>query len=294
MSKYTTEVRYICENYAGYKESQDYDKVDEIIDIAKDSIFSSFPIFDESYRSVIERKILKHYYTREIGLETVGLWKLKLNTKLEEIMPYYNQLYKSELFKFNPLYDIDYTRTNNRNRSGNNDRTNNGTKDSNIARQNNRAKDEELKRENTMLNNSSLSTNSNENRNNTDRYSDTPQGGLNGMTSVDVNNMYLSNARIINESTNNNANQSSNEIGNNNEKANNTERENTNEVTILSDKNADNEQAVFNDTESYLEYVQGKNGGNSYSKLLKEYRETFLNIDMMIIDELQPLFMGIW
>lgn len=69
-----------------------------------------FPIFDESYRSVIETKILRHYYTREIGLETVGLWKLKLNTKLNEIMPYYNKLYKSELIEFNPLYDVELTR----------------------------------------------------------------------------------------------------------------------------------------------------------------------------------------
>lgn len=39
---------------------------------------------------------------------------------------------------------------------------------------------------------------------------------------------------------------------------------------------------------------KGKDGTQSYSKLLEEYRQTILNIDMMIIDELSPLFMGIW
>ena len=30
------------------------------------------------------------------------------------------------------------------------------------------------------------------------------------------------------------------------------------------------------------------------SKYIKEFRETMLNIDMMVIEELEPLFMQIW
>ena len=94
MSKYTTEVRFICERYAGLSESAGYAEVDSIIDEAIPNIFDfDYPIFDESYRNVLNHKILKHYYTREIGMETVGLWKLKLNTKMNEIMPYFNERY---------------------------------------------------------------------------------------------------------------------------------------------------------------------------------------------------------
>lgn len=50
---------------------------------------------------------------REIGTETYGLWHLYLDTTLNEIMPYYNKLYETELLKFNPLYDIDLKRTHN-------------------------------------------------------------------------------------------------------------------------------------------------------------------------------------
>lgn len=39
--------------------------------------------------------------------------------------------------------------------------------------------------------------------------------------------------------------------------------------------------------------VDGKNSGESFSKMLEQYRQTFLNIDMMIIDELNGLFMGV-
>ena len=63
MSKYTTEVRFICENACGYRESQDYDKIDEIIAGSLSKIFDfDFPIFDENYRGVLETKILRHYY----------------------------------------------------------------------------------------------------------------------------------------------------------------------------------------------------------------------------------------
>ena len=111
MSKYTTEVRFICEEKAGLKRSEGFNSVDEIIIAAAPNIFNfSYPIFDGTYKLPLEVKILRHYYTREIAFETFGLWQLKLQTKLNEIMPYYNQLYDTETIRFNPLYDIDLTR----------------------------------------------------------------------------------------------------------------------------------------------------------------------------------------
>lgn len=110
MSMYTTELRYICESYAGLTESAGYNNIENVIKKALPKIFDfDFTIFDEEYRTVLETKIVKHYYTREICEETVGLWKLRLNTKMNEIMPYYNQLYKAWSVDFNPLYDTDIT-----------------------------------------------------------------------------------------------------------------------------------------------------------------------------------------
>lgn len=40
---------------------------------------------------------------REIGLETLELFRYFMRMKMWEIMPYYNQLYKSELIEFDPL-----------------------------------------------------------------------------------------------------------------------------------------------------------------------------------------------
>lgn len=104
MSKYTTEVRYICESLATDKSS-----IDTTIATSRAKIFDfDYPIFDENYRAVLETKFLQHYYTREICCETVGRWKLFLKTALNEIMPKYNYLYAiKELEGFNPLWDTD-------------------------------------------------------------------------------------------------------------------------------------------------------------------------------------------
>ena len=143
MSKYTTEVRFICESKSGLENSSGAYNVDEVIAGAWNKIFTSkAPFFDESYRSVLCQKILKHYYLREICCETVGIWKLWMNERLETIMPYYNQLYESELIKFEPLNDVNLTRKHDRTVEGTEERngetsdtangtreiTNNGTK----------------------------------------------------------------------------------------------------------------------------------------------------------------------
>lgn len=107
MSKYTTQVRYICESLAGNKPS-DNSNYDDVITKAAPLIFKNYPIFDESHRSILNEKILRHYYTREIAYETSGLWMMKINTKMREIMPYYNQLYETELIQIDPLNEFDW------------------------------------------------------------------------------------------------------------------------------------------------------------------------------------------
>lgn len=64
---------------------------------------NSYPIFDESYRNTLNNKIVTHYYFREIGLPTPDKFNFYLGMRMNEIMPYYNKLYESELIKFDPL-----------------------------------------------------------------------------------------------------------------------------------------------------------------------------------------------
>ena len=106
MSKYTTELRYICEVLSGKDSSKGYNDVDSIVHLAAPIIFNvQFPIHNEEHRLDLEKMILRHYYTREIAAETFGLWQLWLNNTMCEIMPKYNELYRvAELAKnLNPL-----------------------------------------------------------------------------------------------------------------------------------------------------------------------------------------------
>lgn len=263
MSKYTTEVRFICEDYAGLGESVGYSEVDTVLSNSWEKVFDfEFPIFDEDYRGVLCKKILKHYYTREIGFETVGLWKLKLNMMMNEIMPYYNQLYESAKLKFNPLNDADYTKDHKGSDTGT-------------------GKEVSVKTGSVDSTDNKTGTIHDESTNNLgetswDVYSDTPQGAL---TNVE-NNTYLTNARKVTHDA---------------ETEYESDREyNEEDVGNREYEENGNTDRSYNNTDEYLDHVVGKFPGRSYSTLLKEFRETFLNIDVDIIGELSDLFIKLW
>lgn len=105
MSKYTTQIRWLVETLTPDSPGL---SIDQRIDKAAPLIFNfNFPIFEESYRPILEHKILLHYYMREIGQETVALWKLSLNERLNLIMPYYNTLYTALQEKYKIMGDVD-------------------------------------------------------------------------------------------------------------------------------------------------------------------------------------------
>lgn len=250
MANFTTEVRTICEYYAGYDESQERDKVSDIITAAMPKVFDfDFPIFDEEYRTVLERKILMHYYTREIALETVALWKLKLEARLNEIMPKYNKLYQLELIKYDPLWDVDLTEDKWRDidteTTGRENRSDTGSY--------NRSNDT------TVTNN------------NTNLYSDTPQGAITNL----AEGKYLTNATMDNGGSHT----IGTELGGNTD---------TRNVTS---------GGTVDTTDNYLKHIKGKRGGLTYSKMLQEeidLIDELDNIDYRIIRELRDLFFTLW
>lgn len=70
-------------------------------------------------RAELNNKILNYYRFREIGQETFGRWLFELETALNEIMPKYNQLFYSADQDYNPIYNVDYIKTIDRNRKDN-------------------------------------------------------------------------------------------------------------------------------------------------------------------------------
>ena len=319
MSNYTTQVRFICETSAGLLESAGGSSVNQILIDAAPQIFNfEFPMFDENYRLPLEIKILRHYYTREISEETVGLWKLRLETRMNEIMPYYNQLYESvvEMAKRNPFTDVDLTTDHTRDNSSETDSAGNTA---------HTGKDSTERTPNIKTSHKGSDTDTTETSyrpgaqitttvsggvevSSTDwtLYSDTPQGSI---ARIDrENNEYLTNATKVThvETPNPLTRQTSvtggdgistdeTVVGGLNTYNSYTEQTgtDTSETTYGSVQSTAGE-TKYKGTEEYLQHVFGKTPGSSYSKLLTEWRNTFLNIDMMIIEELSDLFFLLW
>ena len=167
-------------------------------------------------------------------------------------MPYYNQLYKSELLEFNPFYDVDLTRS--REGSGTSNRTSNNTET------------------NSGTSNNISSGSGTSNTNTLNRFSDTPQNSMDTQSITDS--VPLTTVTKVNED-------------------NTTTNESTDTLTRNDSKTGSGTENI-NNTDKYIETVKGKQGTENYSSLLKKFRETFLNIDMMIIEDCSDLFFGLW
>lgn len=79
----------------------------QVMELTDDIGLNDYPIFDEVYREGLNQKIVDHYLNQEIGVETISMFRHAMRRKMNEIMPYYNQLYKSEQLTFDPLNSVD-------------------------------------------------------------------------------------------------------------------------------------------------------------------------------------------
>ena len=72
----------------------------------------------------LAKKIVDHYYMREIGFETIGLFIHYAKITMEELMEEYLPLIYSNAIQYDPLVNVDYTESFNRNtQSGNTGQT---------------------------------------------------------------------------------------------------------------------------------------------------------------------------
>lgn len=317
MSVYTTELRYICEHDAGLTESVGLNQIDDVIAACRSSIFGSYPIFDEAYRPTLETMILKHYYMWEIGAETVGLFKLWLNERMNEIMPKYNLMYSALDFiktRAMPFDDTDLQTTH----EGQDDTvgSSSGTVSSDDSESSTRAELETESRaeqetgsksetEEGTSENATNNTSASNQTNTTDhlnKYADTPQGGLSGL----LNDTYLTNATKDDgtDTTSTSATAAASSAGSDSRERSGTDSRSRSGTDSKARSGEDqregskNEQhneanAVLN-VRQYVEHVTGRRGGQSFYSEFYEMAEKLRSIDQMIIRDLQDLFMGVW
>ena len=185
-------------------------------------ILAEYPIFDEAHRPVLNRKILNHFMNREIGQETVSMFRLALRRKLDEIMPLYNQQYEISAIKFNQLETV---RVNNSNVTTGATVSAGESENTSTSGSKSRAVSQELPQ--TMLSG-------------TGDYATAAQDNNSETTATGTG---------------------------------------ADSSTVSQDGTQESETAGFQ--------------GNAALMIL-QYRQSLVNVDMMIIDELQNLFMLLW
>ena len=328
MSKYTTEVRFICEEAAGLDHSVGYDRVNEIVETAYPKIFDPTLVFEsEETKTRLLPKILLHYYQREIGYETVGLWKLKLNQKLREILPYYNQLYASERLVYDPLQNVDNTHTHQGeyvdNSKVDNKRDHINTETRNLTTVDNGSSSFD-RNEDTILRHDKITERGQDTTSHNvtgvgemwNMFSDTPQGGIDGVslaggvdqTGTLSDNAYLTNAthqtekpaETTDSSTYGNITETYNKNGDKKDNVHTVgwdkiDNTNTHTGSVVDEAHTTDDNKRKDDgSDSYINKEYGKIGVMTYQEMQMKWRESFLNIDMQVINELGDLFMKVW
>lgn len=222
---------------------------------------ADYPIYDESYRVTLNNKLLNHYMFNEIGTETANRFKFYLNRALNEIMPYYNQLYESALLSIEPLLNYKNTKTGSKNIDSDTDQNiNSGTSVNSTSKQTSALETEQTTGVETENQSSSLSINSK-----------TPQSEL--LIGDIENNLYADEA--TKDQTTSTATDTSTQ---NKTDTGIVENEGSNTATSFSGNLT---KAMTN--EIYNMTDQGFT--ESQSDLLMKFRQTILNIDMLIIED---------
>lgn len=207
MSKYTLELRYL------YKDEK-FDLFD-------------FPynLYDNDLKPWFEEKFFQHFMFYEIGFDSVAMFKQRLMSKLNDIYPYYKQLYETEIrskdidFMLNKDLKESYTRELSSNSNSN--------QESNVT-------------SNSLSTAGQLTPSLIANSDKIDKFMDTAQKD-NGS----------SNSTSTGESTG-------------------------------------------NSKEEYTLTSQGNIGITSSAELLDKWRQVLINIDLMIFEECNDLFMQIF
>lgn len=269
MASYTIELRSIIDSYSRGKYGLDYRQK---IEIGRKKLFDfDYPLFDSNYKGVFETHFITNFYMREIGFETERLFKMRLENWLLINMPYFNDLFKSTLIQYNPLYNTDLTETFDKTTDRNQDDTRVIGQESEVDTSANQKGESH---------GTGSQTSKDFNRN---ISSDTPQNRLQLSTNDGTG---------IIEYANNITEDVSNSTGNSKTDGTTNQDETSNSKGSF-DSN-DKYDSSIKQIDEYVKKVVGKNGNQNYSQMIMDFRKTFLRIEKQIFNEMNDLFMLVY
>ena len=227
-----------------------------------------FYIDDEEAKAKFEEKFIMYYLNNEIGFETFARFENALKSRLIIKMPYYKQLYETELASkdINFLLNKDLTETTTRELTG----IENGTGNKRLTNE---------QSQNAASNMTSTGEFTSSNQSTGDSKTSQMNDGV-ASASLDAN--YLTG--VSHDESSSTDNQQSKSSSNNKQ-----------ESTITgnqSEEETNRRENTQSETTSLVS--QGNIGITSSAQLLKEWRDVLINIDEMIIKDCRDLFMQIY
>ena len=133
MSKYTIELRKVCDIYGrNIVESwfKDYNINDYLLPEQVQQL-NKFPNIWS--KDKLAKKIVDHYFMREIGFETPALFRHYARITMEEIMEEKLPLIYTTALSYDPLVNVDYTETFDRKAKGNGNTSGSSNSNSNSS-----------------------------------------------------------------------------------------------------------------------------------------------------------------
>lgn len=179
MAKYTIELRRVCDIYSR-EEVENWFKSYNLLDYLTSEEVEKIESVGLWDKDKLARKIVNHYFMREIGFETPALFKHYAKVTMEELMEQKLPLIYSSSIKYDPLVNVDYTETFERSQTGEVSSSGNSTSSSGSLSINNNTPQKRVNRQD--LNNGLYANNVNQ----SDINNET-QTGNSGNSSSDEN-----------------------------------------------------------------------------------------------------------
>lgn len=118
MAKYTMQLRTVCDLY-GREEVESWFTNYDLANYLLPSQIEKINTIRLWTKEKLAEKIVDHYFMREIGLETPALFKHYAKVTMQEIMGRYLPIIYTNSIEYDPLVNVDFTETFEREISGN-------------------------------------------------------------------------------------------------------------------------------------------------------------------------------
>ena len=170
MSKYTFEMRELVSTF-GREEVKNWFKDYELSDYLTPEEIAVIEERGTWNKDQLAERIIDHYYTREIGTNAIGQFKLFVKDKMREVMETYAPLIYSSAIKFDPLVNVDYVESYEGENAGNANQNSNSNGTSLTISSD--TPQGQINKANILAGNYATATSANENDNNITNITDT-------------------------------------------------------------------------------------------------------------------------